>query len=164
MDSNRRFRLSGRTSTYGTESTSKRRSQDRVPVRSCASSVGEPPAEEDRRLANWRKWLSDRKRLEQRLGRPPQDLQLNAHERVRARNERRCLLEAAGKSEITSQDRYRGNPAFWRTEDEGIQPQMDRAARNLPPDIERVALPEIIRREKGLLDSHLDGTGVRYCN
>lgn len=166
MDRSRRFHIN---SNKTTETTSKLRSQDRVPLKPCSSSLIEPPVNEDRRLVNWRRWLSDRQRLEQRLRRRPQDLALNAHEKVRSRNETRCLVEAAAKSEITSQDRYRGNPAFWRTaerlgtEDEGLHVQMDRAARNIPPDLTRVALPEMIRREKGLLDSHLDGAKIGYC-
>ncbi|OXU22712.1 hypothetical protein TSAR_009060 [Trichomalopsis sarcophagae] len=165
MDRSRRYHVN---SNKHSEATSKLRSQDRVPLKPCSSFPSELPAEEDRRLANWRRWLSDRQRLEQRLRRRPHDLALNAHEKVRPRNETRCLLEAAGKTEITSQDRYRGNPAFWRTaerlgtEDEGVYVQMDRAARNIPPDLTRVALPEMIRREKGLLNSHLDGAEIGY--
>ena len=71
--------------------------------------IPEPPPQEDRRLANWRRWLADRERRQRllcaKLKRRPTELALNAHERAREKTETRRLLQAATRREVTHQDR-----------------------------------------------------------
>lgn len=148
--------------------------QDRVPQQLFPKDDSSPTPQEDRRLANWRRWLVDRERrqrhLSRALRREPLELALNAHERVRARNEARCLLESACRPEVTRQDPLRGNPAFWRAPerlakgggDEGddVFVRMDRERSNLPPEVTRVALPSLIRKEKMLAESCIRGSKI----
>ncbi|XP_058795077.1 MYCBP-associated protein-like [Phymastichus coffea] len=149
--------------------------RDCVPQNPCNPQKPAKSLREDRRLANWKRWLADRKRRQEYLAaalkREPIDLALNAHEKARAKNETRCLLKAAARTEVTNQDRYRGNPAFWRVEerlrkkpdngrgdcyDDDVIVQQSRDDRFLPPDITRVALPAYIRKEKMLIEKHVD--------
>lgn len=144
------------------------------------SNVLNEPTIEDKCSANWNRWLVDRQRREKYLstvlGRKPLDLVLNSHEKVRGKNELRCLMQAAVRSEITNQDKYRGNPAFWRkvnrlvveqdeTDDniDDIIVRDDTDVRNLPPNVTRVALPNFIKREKMLVESCVDPSKID-CN
>ncbi|KAJ8668369.1 hypothetical protein QAD02_010032 [Eretmocerus hayati] len=143
-----------------------------VNLTSCNIRSPEEPIEEDRRLTNWKRWLSDRQRRQKQLatalGRKPHELMLNAHEKVRSKVENMSIMEAATRSEITNQDRYRGNPAFWKPperlirigeedeDDDDVVATRDRSGENLPPKITRVALPEFIKREKKLMEDCVD--------
>lgn len=155
--------------------------QDCVPQKSCNSRRPSTPIQEDRRLANWKRWLADRERRQKYLAaalkREPIDLALNAHERIRIKNETKCLVEAADRTEVTNQDKLRGNPAFWKTEEklrkernweeddncDGVFMQQSRNDKFLPPKITRVALSEYIKKEKGLVKACTDTRNVNDC-
>ncbi|XP_014216098.1 uncharacterized protein LOC106644909 [Copidosoma floridanum] len=144
----------------------------------CKNISKEKPLEEDHRLANWNRWLADRQRRQKHLcavlGREPLDLALNAHEKVRSRNETRCLMQSAVKPEVTNQDKYRGNPAFWRSvdrlvkageeEEDDVIGIADRDTRNLPPRLTRVALPNYIKKEKMLVESCVNASTVKLAS
>lgn len=138
----------------------------------CGRTCKDEPAEEDHRLANWRRWQNDRHRRQKQLAdtlkRKTVDLAINAHERVRTKNEDAELLRCANRPEVVNQDKVRGNPAFWLLDEisderQGINPVMSRERKNLPPLVDRVALPKMILKEKMLLDATIHPTNVN-CN
>jgi hypothetical protein len=153
-----------------------RTKQDQVP-QITYNLLSEPLPEEDHRLANWRRWLQEhqrhQKRLVANLKREPLELALNAQEHSRSKKETQCLIAAASKSESTSQTNYPDDSlepyelgTMTPYEKSGKQNKdifVNNISRNPTSEITRVSLPNYIRKEKNLLESHIN-TQKAQCN
>ncbi|EFN75382.1 MYCBP-associated protein [Harpegnathos saltator] len=143
--------------------------KSRIPIVTATDNLvrDDEPLLEDRRLANWRKWLTDRKKLSRRIervtGRSQADQLHSSSERYRSRVETKELMEHAAIPVPVIPDKYRGGPEFWRTaellpdRDDASLPEVSltltRRQLNLPPDLMRVGLPDLTAKERGLVRS-----------
>lgn len=118
--------------------------------------------EEDDRLANWRRWLTLRRRFHEHVykiqKRKPINLLINAAENRRSAVQDKMILEY---TKIPQADPVRGKPTFW---------SLPPASKKFPslisvlpkeqnyeiPTINYVGVPTIIKKEKGIL------SGKRY--
>ncbi|CAL7937457.1 unnamed protein product [Xylocopa violacea] len=122
---------------------------------------------EDRRLENWKTWLERRKKQQEHTesvtGRPPSEQILNSCETVRPLVEMRNLIDYASVPVPVVPDKYRGGPEFWRTPrtlpKRGIPcsfPDItftpSKKELNIAPELLYVHLPELLEKEKGLVD------------
>lgn len=120
---------------------------------------------EDRRLVNWRRWLTDRQKRSRRVelvtGRSQVDQLQGSSERYRAHVETKELMEHASVPVPVIPDKYRGGPEFWRTAellpDRGddslpeVSLTLTRKQLNLPPDLTRIGLPDLTAKERDLV-------------
>ncbi|XP_033215176.1 MYCBP-associated protein [Belonocnema kinseyi] len=121
------------------------------------------PLNEEKKLTNWKRWLSDRKKhyesYRKKLGRSQDELLLNSGEKFRSLMEIRELMGKAGEPMTIAYIQKKVDLGFW------ISPEVlpDRGNPNLPkvqvpplkksnviPKMEHVATPKIIFEEKGL--------------
>lgn len=112
-------------------------------------------------LENWRKWLQERKRLQNYLAkcldRTPGDLLMNLDEEVRGIREEKTLI---GYTQIeTEVDKFRGSPNFWkmplelvfrknRDEKSYLFKNKTLEEKGIVPDLERVGFAKRILEEK----------------
>lgn len=119
---------------------------------------------EDRRLANWRRWLDRRtiqcKRITSTTGRHRNDQILNSCEKVRPLIEMRNLMDYATVPIPVIPDRYRGGTEFWRTPKTlpkrgpclpDITFTPSKKELNAIPELTYVDLPELTEKEKDLV-------------
>ena len=93
---------------------------------------------EDRRLVNWRKWLANRKKhyhlYKSRTGRDDyQDLVMNSSESYRQQLEIKSLIDCASRPEVSQ-----------------LLPKHGSKQLTIHSEIERIAMPELIKKEIGL--------------
>ncbi|CAD1481167.1 unnamed protein product [Heterotrigona itama] len=123
------------------------------------------PFAEDRRLANWQKWLErwkiQYKHIRSTTGRHQNDQILNSCEKIRPLMEMRNLMDYATVPVPIIPDKYRGGPEFWRTPEKlpsrvpclpDITFIPTKKELNLSPELTYVGLPELIEKEKDLDD------------
>ncbi|XP_060824932.1 MYCBP-associated protein-like [Bombus pascuorum] len=119
---------------------------------------------EDRRLANWQRWLNRRtiqyKRITSTTGRHQNDQILNSCEKVRPLIEMRNLMDYATVPIPVIPDKYRGGTEFWRTPKTlpkrapclpDITFTPSKKELNVIPELTYVDLPELIEKEKDLV-------------
>lgn len=118
---------------------------------------------EDRRLANWRKWTADRRKhyaaYTAYTGREVEDLLMNTPEVFRRTVETRNLMECARDPKRVGE--FAGDAGFWLTPEvlpkhgntdlPDVPITLTKRQLGAAPEVERIALPELIQREKGLL-------------
>ncbi|XP_066581980.1 MYCBP-associated protein-like [Prorops nasuta] len=123
--------------------------------------------EEDKRLANWKKWLAKWKRQNEHLrvsiGRDKTEQILNSCEKVREHIEMRNLMEYATEGLPVIPDKYRGGPEFWLTVEslpnrgDLCQPNISlvptKKQLNLKPELTFVGVPKLIQKEKGTFNA-----------
>ena len=124
------------------------------------------PFPEDRRLVNWQKWLErwrlQYKHIRSTTGRRQSDQILNSCEKIRPLVEMRNLMDYATVPVPIVPDKYRGGPEFWRTPERlpkrvsSCLPDITfvptRKELNVTPELTYVGLPELIEKEKDLID------------
>ncbi|XP_003400977.2 MYCBP-associated protein-like [Bombus terrestris] len=119
---------------------------------------------EDRRLANWQRWLDRRavqyKRITSTTGRHRNDQILNSCEKVRPLIEMRNLIDYATVPIPVIPDKYRGGTEFWRIPKTlpkrgpclpDITFTPSKKELNVIPELTYVDLPELIEKEKDLI-------------
>ncbi|KAF3428180.1 hypothetical protein E2986_05494 [Frieseomelitta varia] len=123
------------------------------------------PFPEDRRLVNWQKWLErwrlQYKQIRSTTGRHQNDQILNSCEKIRPLVEMRNLMDYATVPVPIIPDKYRGGPEFWRTPEKlpkrvSCLPDITlvpmKKELNIIPELTYVGTPELIEKEKDLLD------------
>ncbi|XP_024945343.1 MYCBP-associated protein-like [Cephus cinctus] len=123
------------------------------------------PVIEDRRLINWKKWLSDRNKHYDRYksisGRHQTNLIMNSSDTYRPIVEMRDLMDCATISVPATHDKYRGNPAFFKMPNSlsnhnndclpDVFVTLTKRELNILPEPTYVALPSLIEEEKNVV-------------
>ncbi|XP_011501630.1 PREDICTED: MYCBP-associated protein-like [Ceratosolen solmsi marchali] len=152
---------------------------DNVPLIPCNPHL-EQPAEEDRRLANWHRRQLEHHRYQKHLGaklkRKPSELALNAHEYSRSKKEIQSLIYEATKSDTPRPNNYCGNSIFsqlvQKSSNTGEESKLEgqdiygtinsKDSRKRSQNVTRVALPNLIRKEKMLVESFQDIEKIQF--
>lgn len=119
---------------------------------------------EDHRLLNWKRWLTERKRLSHYIksitGRSQIDQLQNVTYRFRSLVELKNLMEHTAIRISVIPDKYRGSPEFWRTPEylpvrgDICLPHISLAYTRMylnPTDLMRVGLSDLLAKEQSLI-------------
>lgn len=116
-------------------------------------------------IKNWNNWQEKRKKmynhLSMAISRSAGSLVMNLGDYMYYINEEKRMLE--NMKIPVKFDKYRGNPAFWKTpvalhdpcykKDPRYLAYMTKVERNIRPDMEYGGVPTVVREEQGLMQS-----------